>query len=803
MKAMNKLFVATVIATSLTACQQESFEVRTDSDNYYASVEAFATGTKTVLGENRSVVWSSEDRIAIFEGKDVGQAYQVLDSYVGKSSGEFAEVEGLVTDGTDAAIEGSIAVYPFNEDLTVTSGDNGDYVIEGVTFPSEQKYVAGSFSDEAFPMVAVTSDKNLSFKNVGGVLKLSLTGSYSVSSITLTGNSGELLSGPATVTLGPDGIPSAIMSDDASTSVSLVCDPAVQLDSETATEFYISIPPTEFEAGFTVTIADCEGSTKTKIAENHNKVSRSSILKMPDLNIDDIGSYAVFTQIDHESLKESIWESGMINENGDYILLKNDLDNRICVAGNENTGPELYFVLDENNDVIEFLYEDLYCTIEYDDNNMYVNVVTETENQHHIFDFKRNTSKVYNATLDSKSSETEEEYNATLDAGKALWNISTIGGAVNLIVDSFKGKDISRDLDVYALCVLAGTKSNLAGYALSAIYEMYKSVEEFHKIDEDRYFGDCSVSISSAIQETDGSWTLVIDICNIPDADMIMPGGIKVGAVIGKNKNKVRHPQNHSSEAFNPQANNCWIIAEKDVDNNHPNSTITMTIESYYIEKDDIYYIRPYLIQFITNGFSIIESSKQIRYGEFITIPHNEKWVDLGLSVLWAAYNVGASSPEEGGGCYAFGETEEKSYYDWANYKYLEYYSFTDGVYWAGSSLNRKTISGTSYDVAHVKWGGGARMPTIGEVRELLDNCSFTGGIYNGVEGDYVMGPNGNSIFLPFFDIFGGEGVYWSGSSTTGKDRDLSYTIYCGMDFGYWSGGSHCAGYPVRPVKNK
>lgn len=216
MKAMNKLFVAAVIATSLTACQQESFEVRTDSDNYYASVETFGTGTRTALGDNRSVVWSSEDRIAIFEGKDVGQAYQVLDSYVGKSSGEFAEVEDLMTEGIGAAIDGTVAVYPFNEGLTVTSGDNGDNLIEGVTFPSEQKYVAGSFSDEAFPMVAVTSDKNLSFKNVGGVLKLSLTGSYSVSKITLTGNSGELLSGPATVTLGSDGIPSVAMSDDAS-----------------------------------------------------------------------------------------------------------------------------------------------------------------------------------------------------------------------------------------------------------------------------------------------------------------------------------------------------------------------------------------------------------------------------------------------------------------------------------------------------------------------------------------------------------------------------------------------------------
>ncbi len=248
---MKKLWMAaSVAAISMTGCQEEQFEGSPDPDNFYASVETFGTNTRTALGEGHSVVWSSEDRIAIFEGNGAGQAYQVLDAYVGKSSGEFAEVEGLVAEGTGASLEGTIAVYPFNEDLSVTSGANGDYIIEGISFPSEQKYIAGSFSDEAFPMTAICEqgNKSLSFKNIGGVLKLSLTGSYSVSLITLTGNSGEPLSGPATVTLGPDGIPSVTMSDDASTSVTLICDPAVQLDPETATDFYISIPPTEFDA---------------------------------------------------------------------------------------------------------------------------------------------------------------------------------------------------------------------------------------------------------------------------------------------------------------------------------------------------------------------------------------------------------------------------------------------------------------------------------------------------------------------------------------------------------------------------
>lgn len=48
------------------------------------------------------------------------------------------------------------------------------------------------------------------------------------------------------------------------------------------------------------------------------------------------------------------------------------------------------------------------------------------------------------------------------------------------------------------------------------------------------------------------------------------------------------------------------------------------------------------------------------------------KAVDLGLSVKWANCNVGASSPEEYGGYYAWGETEEKDVYDVSTYQHYD-----------------------------------------------------------------------------------------------------------------------------------
>lgn len=287
MRAIYRLIAAASIAVSaMTGCQEEQFRGDMDPDNYYASVETFDGKTKTALGADRSVVWSADDRIAVFEN-GTGTAYQILDSYVGKSSGEFSLVEGLTTDGFTGDIDVTVAAYPFDEGLNMIAVSEDTYEISGLAFPAEQTYTPGSFADLSFPMVAVTSagSRNLSFKNVGGVLKLSLTGDYAVSSITLAGNSGELLSGTSSVTVGKDGIPSVQMDPETSgQEVTLLCDPAVQLDTETATDFYISIPPTDFEAGFTVTITNSEGASIIKSTSKCNKVGRSMILVMPGIS---------------------------------------------------------------------------------------------------------------------------------------------------------------------------------------------------------------------------------------------------------------------------------------------------------------------------------------------------------------------------------------------------------------------------------------------------------------------------------------------------------------------------------------
>jgi hypothetical protein len=178
--------------------------------------------------------------------------------------------------------------------------------------------------------------------------------------------------------------------------------------------------------------------------------------------------------------------------------------------------------------------------------------------------------------------------------------------------------------------------------------------------------------------------------------------------------------------------------------------------------------------------------------------------------VKWASCNVGAESPEAFGGYYAWGETEEKSDYDWETYKW---WSDANGD---GQSEENEMIdigniiSGTKYDVAHVKWGGGWRMPTKNEIQELVDRCSWKMTIYSEVNGYLVTGPNGNSIFLPAAgdnkSYNGHSGYYWA--STVGGNEALHGGSCCAYCFSFWSSGyedGYCSrsdAHSVRPVSD-
>ena len=183
------------------------------------------------------------------------------------------------------------------------------------------------------------------------------------------------------------------------------------------------------------------------------------------------------------------------------------------------------------------------------------------------------------------------------------------------------------------------------------------------------------------------------------------------------------------------------------------------------------------------------------------------EYVDLGLpsGLLWATCNIGANAPEEYGDYFAWGETQLKDIYSFANYQHANNYHLTK--YTAGDGL---TVLLPEDDAATVNWGNGWRMPTIEEFQELYNNTTVTWTQQNGVNGRLLTADNGNSLFLPAagwrreeLEGIGDWGWYWSSSLET-DDQQLAW-MFCFASAGHiyydFSGCLRFSGCNVRPVR--
>ena len=224
------------------------------------------------------------------------------------------------------------------------------------------------------------------------------------------------------------------------------------------------------------------------------------------------------------------------------------------------------------------------------------------------------------------------------------------------------------------------------------------------------------------------------------------------------------------------------------------------------------------------------------------------EYVDLGLSVKWATFNVGATSPEEYGDYFAWGETEpyyESGYahsnnpmwkpgkengYSWAIYKWCNgdynkltkyctptIWDSTDQCYYWDSAnpVDNKTILDPEDDAAHVNWGGSWRMPTSEEQKELLDNCIWTWttnyngtGIAGRIVTSNIPGYTDKSIFLPAagnrydtsLGLVGSAARYWSASLSTSSPRSAWFVHFSSDYDNNGNGGYRFRGFPIRPV---
>ena len=261
----------------------------------------------------------------------------------------------------------------------------------------------------------------------------------------------------------------------------------------------------------------------------------------------------------------------------------------------------------------------------------------------------------------------------------------------------------------------------------------------------------------------------------------------------------------------------CWSTTQNPTveDNETENGSGIGSYTSYMtnLRPNTTYYFRAYaknevgIVYGEERSFETLEA-----YSPATGTANGYGYVDLGLSAKWATCNVGATSPEEYGDYFAWGETTTKETYTMEN-------SLTNGIsdidLQVGGYVERCVGSyydvsclASQYDAATANWGGAWRMPNNYDMWELLTECTWEWIQTNDFRGYKVTGPSGASIFLPAagyryessLNEAGNYGLYWLSVAVGDMSGGGAFAI--GFDsFDPQSDSRHRDyGLPVRPV---
>lgn len=264
------LYAVLALAFAAAGCQKieeiaEPGEVRQDILTATLNAE-----TRTMLGEKGdggyANLWSEGDEIGVFiDGKNEKNTF-TLQNGAGNPKATFV--------GTGRGKE-YVAVYP----AVAAEGIDGTKVL--LNLPAEQTYAPSTFGPNSFPMVAVSNDTNLAFKNLSSLIRIPMTGSATILSITFKANNQQVfVAGPAVADLSQPAVPTLAMGPGAGNEVTLKCPEGVELTGDQPVDFYISVPAQVYTGGFTLTIRSSRG-TMVKGTFSDVEMKRSEMRSAP------------------------------------------------------------------------------------------------------------------------------------------------------------------------------------------------------------------------------------------------------------------------------------------------------------------------------------------------------------------------------------------------------------------------------------------------------------------------------------------------------------------------------------------
>ena len=289
--------------------KKEEIEVQREVSvtSFYAYSGENDSKTKTSRKENGDLWWSPGDEIMVFCGEASGKFVSQ-----NKESAEIATLVGLFDKEVsiaDVSANGVLAFYPYSEELT----REGDAVV--FTLPSSQLAVAGTFDDDLYPVIARSDTTELSFYNICGGAKFTVS-KEGIKTVTIRGNDSEPLAGKLSVTLDENGIPIVEVVDGETEIVVTAPDGGT---FEVGKEYYIVTIPQYLTKGFTLIYnkgLSIYNEFKTTKSINIKR-SKFGVLEFLDKNLDiaDWDDPIEFVDRDVEEICVTEWDT-----NGDGKL---------------------------------------------------------------------------------------------------------------------------------------------------------------------------------------------------------------------------------------------------------------------------------------------------------------------------------------------------------------------------------------------------------------------------------------------------------------------------------------------------
>lgn len=316
-----------VLLSAAASCSVDNATPVPSDPRVQMEFTAGAPGTRTAISSDNSVIWSEGDAISIFDGTG-NNRFDISDGY-GTASAKFT--------GAAAETDKYYALYPYSADAD----------LEGTTLhatlPTVQYAEENTFGTGLNPSVAVTdASRNLTFHNVAGILKVSLSGSNvdgrSISEIQIKPEAGNM-AGPYTVAM-DEATPAAA----AASSGSPV---GVQLKSRdggamSGTDFYLVLLPGTYQ-NVELTVICTDGSYMTGTSGTFTITAgevNTTTVDLSDATANDQGLYGLYQAgIDIEIGGKTYTPEDLLNTFTNVIHITSD-----NAESTNLTSPGVYFI---------------------------------------------------------------------------------------------------------------------------------------------------------------------------------------------------------------------------------------------------------------------------------------------------------------------------------------------------------------------------------------------------------------------------------------------------------------------------